>query len=255
MEGISSYNALQADLTKRFSGGLLFRANYTFSKNLDDSSGIASSQSQNQNQSVMDPRHPLRDYGRSALDFRHQASGNFNYELPFGHGKRFVNGLNGMADRLAGGWQLNGILTLLSGFPLTPLVGTNQSGNGNTFNPDRPNVNPNFQEPLYIRSVDKWFDPTAFSLPTLGTWGNLGRGVLDGPGLAEIDFSVFKTIPITERTRVLFRAEFFNIANRANFNLPNPIVFSGNSISPSAGKITSTTTSSRQIQFGLKLMF
>jgi hypothetical protein len=255
MQGISSYNALQADLTKRFSSGLLFRANYTFSKNLDDGSGVASSQSQNQNQSVMDPRHPLRDYGRSALDFRHQASGSFNYELPLGNGRRFGNGLNGLADRLVGGWQVNGIVTLISGFPLTPLVGTNQSGNGNTFNPDRPNTNPNFQGPLYIRTVDKWFDPTAFSLPILGTWGNVGRGVLDGPGLAEIDFSVFKTIPITERTRVLFRAEFFNIANRANFNLPNPIIFSGNSFSPSAGNITSTTTSSRQIQFGLKLMF
>jgi hypothetical protein len=255
MEGISSYHALQADLTKRLSRGLLFRANYTFSKNLDDGSGIASSQSQNQNQSVMDPRHPLRDYGRSALDFRHQASGSFTYELPFGNGKRFANGLNGVADKLVGGWQVNGILTLLSGFPLTPLVGTNQSGNGNTFNPDRPNVNPNLHGPVQIGSVDRWFDPTAFSLPTLGTWGNVGRGVLDGPGLAEFDFSVFKTTAITERTKVLFRAEFFNIANRANFNLPNPIVFSGNSISPSAGTITSTTTSSRQIQFGMKLMF
>ena len=255
MEGISSYNALEADLTKRFSSGLLFRANYTFSRNLDDGSGVASSQSQNQNQSVMDPRHPLRDYGRSALDFRHQGSVNFNYELPFGNGKRFVNALTAMADKLVGGWQVNGIATFLSGFPLTPLVGTNQSGNGNTFNPDRPNTNPSFQGPVILGRVEKWFDPAAFSLPTLGTWGNVGRGVLDGPGLAELDFSVFKTTPITERTRVLFRAEFFNIANRANFNLPNPIIFSGNSISPSAGTITSTTTSSRQIQFGLKLMF
>jgi hypothetical protein len=76
-----------------------------------------------------------------------------------------------------------------------------------------------------------------------------------GPGLAEFDLSVFKTIPITEKTKVLFRAEGFNIANRANLGLPNPIIFSGSSISPAAGKITSTTTSSRQIQFGLKLMF
>src|SRR5881296_3559593 len=253
--GISSYNALQTDLTKRLSSGLVFRANYTFSKNLDDGSGIASSQSQNQNQSVMDPRHPLRDYGRSALDFRHQGSGSFNYELPFGNGKRLANGLNGIAGKLASGWQVNGILTLLSGFPLTPLVGTNQSGNGNTFNPDRPNYNPNFRGPVKIGKVDQWFDPNAFSLPTLGTWGDVGRGVLDGPGLAEIDLSVFKTIPITERTKLLFRAEGFNVTNRANFNLPNPIIFSGSSISPSAGKITSTATSSRQIQFGLKLMF
>jgi hypothetical protein len=255
MEGINSYNALQADLTKRFSGGLSFRANYTFSKNMDDGTGIASSQSQNQNQSVLDPRHPLRDYGRSALDFRHQGSGSFNYELPFGNGKRLANGLTGIAGKLASGWQVNGILTLLSGFPFTPLVGTNQSGNGNQFSPDRPNLSPNFQGPLYIRSVDQWFDPNAFSLPLLGTWGDVGRGVLQGPGLAELDFSVFKTTHITERTSMLFRAEFFNITNRANFNVPNFLVFSGGSISPSAAKITSTTTSSRQIQFGLKLVF
>jgi hypothetical protein len=255
MEGDASYNALQADLTKRFSSGLTFRADYTFSKNLDDGTGIASSQSQNNNQSVMDPRNPLRDYGRSALDFRHQGSGNFSYELPFGNGKRFAKGLSGAANKLVGGWQVNGIVTLLSGFPLTPLVGSNQSGNGNQFSPDRPNWNPNFQGALKLRTVDHWYDPKAFSLPTSGTWGNVGRGVLDGPGLAECDFSVFKTTPITETTRVLFRAEFFNITNRANFGLPNPNIFSGGTISASAGKIVATTGTSRQIQFGLKLMF
>jgi hypothetical protein len=255
MEGVASYNALQADLTKRFSGGLTFRADYTFSKNLDDGTGIASSQSQNNNQSVMDPRNPLRDYGRSALDFRHQGSGNFSYELPFGNGKRFAKGLSGAANKLVGGWQVNGIVTLLSGFPLTPLVGSNQSGNGNQFSPDRPNWNPNFQGAVKLRTVDQWFDPKAFSLPTSGTWGNAGRGVLDGPGLAEFDFSVFKTTPITETTRVLFRAEFFNITNRANFGLPNPNIFSGGTISASAGKIVATTGTSRQIQLGLKLNF
>ena len=255
MEGVASYNALQADLTKRFSSGLTFRADYTFSKNLDDGTGIASSQSQNNNQSVMDPRNPLRDYGRSALDFRHQGSGNFSYELPVGRGKRFLNGLNGMPDKLAGGWQFNGIVTLLSGFPFTPLVGSNLSGNGNQFSPDPPNWNANFQGAVKLRTVDQWYDPNAFSPPTAGTWGNVGRGVLDGPGLAEFDFSVFKTTPITETTRVLFRAEFFNITNRTNFGLPNPNIFSNGQISPSAGKIVATTGTSRQVQLGLKLMF
>jgi hypothetical protein len=254
-EGISTYHALQADLTKRLGSGLFFRANYTYSKNLDNGTATASSQSQNNNQSVLNPRHPLIDYGRSALDFRHQGSGSFSYELPFGKGKPFGGELTGVADKLAGGWQLNGIVTLLSGFPVTPLVGSNQSGNGNTFTPDRPNYNPNFHGRVITGRVDQWFDPNAFSLPTLGTWGSVGRGVLDGPGLAEIDFSVFKTIPITEQTRLLFRVEAFNVANRPNFGVPNFLIFSGGSISPSAGQITSTTTSSRQIQFGLKLMF
>jgi hypothetical protein len=103
--------------------------------------------------------------------------------------------------------------------------------------------------------VEQWFNPNAFSLPPLGTWGTVGRGVLNGPGLGEIDLSLFKTIPITENTKLLFRAEGFNIANKANFGVPNFLIFSGDSISPSAGQITATTTTSRQIQFGLKLMF
>jgi hypothetical protein len=83
----------------------------------------------------------------------------------------------------------------------------------------------------------------------------VGRGTLEGPGLATFDFSVFKNIPITERMNLAFRAEFFNITNRHNFGLPNPIVFSGANISPSAGRITRTSTTARQIQFGLKVTF
>jgi hypothetical protein len=254
-EGVSSYNALQVDVTKRFSRGLTFRASYTFSKNLDDGSGVASSQSQNQTQQVLDPRNPLRDFGRSALDFNHQGSGNLTYDLPFGHGKPFLNGVSGAADKLVGGWRVNGIVTLLSGFPFTPLVGSNQSGDGNVRNPDRPNAHPNFPGTLMPRLVTKWFDPAAFDLPTLGTWGNVGRGSLEGPGLAELDFSVHKTIPIQESKSLEFLAELFNITNRANFNVPNTGLFSGGQPSPSVGQITSTSTDSRQIQFGLKLIF
>jgi hypothetical protein len=254
-EGVSSYNGLQVDVTKRLSRGLTFRGSYTFSKNLDDGSGLSSSQAQNQTQQTLDPRDPLRDYGRSALDFEHQGSGNFSYALPFGRGRHFLNGVGGVSDKLVGGWQMNGIVTLLSGFPLTPLVGTNQSGDGNVRNPDRPNVNPNFQGDPLPHTVNQWFNPAAYSIPTLGTWGNVGRGVINGPGLAEFDFSMFKTTPIKETTTLEFRAEFFNITNITNFNVPNTNVFSGGQISPSAGRITNTSTNSRQIQFGLKLLF
>ena len=254
-EGVSFYNAFQADLTKRLSQGLTFRSNYTFSKNLDNGSGVASSQQQNQSQQTMVPRDPKRDYGLSALDFRHQVSVNFSYELPFGSGKRFANGLNGVADKVVGGWQVNGIFSALSGFHFTPLVGTNQSGDGNKRNPDRPNINPNFQGTRMPRTVNRWYDPNAYSIPTLGTYGSVGRGVLEGPGLETFDFSIFKNIPIRESTKLEFRAEFFNLPNRPNFNLPNPVSFSSGKVSGSAGRITRTTTTSRQIEFGLKLIF
>jgi len=254
-EGVSSYNALQVDVTKRFSSGLTFRANYTFSRNLDDGSGVSSSQAQNQTQQALDPRDPLRDYGRSALDFEHQGSGTFSYELPFGHGKPFLNGLSGAADKLVSGWQANGIVTLLSGFPFTPLVGTNQSGDGNVRNPDRPDFTSGFPGTLIPGLVSEWFDPNAFSIPKLGTWGNVGRGVLQGPGLAEFDFSLFKTTPIKESMSLEFRAECFNITNRTNLGVPNTNVFSAGKISPTAGRITATNSDAREIQFGIKLIF
>lgn len=89
----------------------------------------------------------------------------------------------------------------------------------------------------------------------MGTWGNVGRGVLNGPGLTEFDFSLFKTIPIKETKTLEFRAECFNIANTANFGVPNMTVFSAGKISPTAGRISATSTTSREIQFGLKLIF
>jgi hypothetical protein len=92
-------------------------------------------------------------------------------------------------------------------------------------------------------------------LPTAGTWGNLGRGVFIGPGLADIDLSLFKGFKLRERLSAQFRGEVFNVANRANFASPNTTVFSSGAISPSAGLISSTVTTSRQIQFGLKLIF
>jgi hypothetical protein len=253
--GIANYNAVGVDLTERVSSGLSFRGSYTYSRNLDNGSGLNSQDSQNQTQELLDRYDPHRDYGRSSLDFERQVSGNFTYQLPFGSGKRFLSGLHGASDKLLGGWQMNGILTLLSGFPVTPLVGTNQSGDGNLRNPDRPNLNPNFQGNPLPHTVDQWFNPAAYSLPTLGTYGNAARGSINGPGMSDFDFSLFKSTPIRENKSLQFRAEFFNIANIVNFGVPATSIFSGSTISSSAGRITSTTTTSRQIQFGLKLLF
>ena len=160
-----------------------------------------------------------------------------------------------MADKLVSGWQFNGIVTLLSGFPLTPLTGSNRSGDGNIRISDRPSVNPAFTGPVIVGSPNRWFDPNAYVLPTAGTYGNVGRGVLTGPGLAEVNLSLFKNTRISERVRLQFRAEFFNSFNRANFGLPNRTTFLGATVNPSAGVVTSTATTSRQIQFGLKLIF
>ncbi len=244
-EGNTSYNALQLDVTRRLNHGLQFRANYTWSKNLDMNSGLTDRAGQ---QSAADGDGSQRSASRlgPVRARRHQS------------GEHFVAlraAVRHSANRLVSGWQVNGIATLLSGFPFTPQIGANRSGDGDTRNPDRPSLNPAFSGPVVLGSPNQWFNPNAFVLPTPGTYGNLGRGVYRGPGLANLDLSLFKTTKITERTNLQFRAEFFNALNHANFGTPNAIVYSGAAFNPSAGLITATTTTSRQIQFGLKLVF
>src|SRR5207245_5221778 len=133
-----------------------------------------------------------RDWGPSALNAAHQVSLSGRYELPFGRGKHFLGNAHGVADKLVSAWQVNAITTLLSGFPVTPQIGSNRSGDGDTRNPDRPSVDPTFTGPVLLHRQTQWFDPHAFALPVVGTYGNLGRGTLTGPGLANLDLSLLK---------------------------------------------------------------
>jgi hypothetical protein len=212
-------------------------------------SALTIAQAQNQPQMVMDRGDLRRDWGASALTPTHQGTISAHYELPFGEdaGSRL--------GKLAGGWQVNTIVTLLSGFPFTPQIGANRSGDLNTRNPDRPDWNPAFTGDVILKKQSQWFDPAAFALPTVRTWGNLGRGVLRGPDLRNVDLSVMKNTAIGENLSVQIRGEAFNLFNRINLGPPNPIVFSGTAASPSAGLISTLATDSRRIQLGLKLIF
>jgi hypothetical protein len=254
-EGNSSYNALQVDFTRRLSRGLQFRADYTWSKNLDLNSALTGAQAQNQAQMIYDRNDLRRDWGPSALNVTSASSMSATYELPFGKGQRWMGNAAGLEGKLISGWQLNGIATLLTGFPFTPLAGTNRSGDGDIRNPDRPSLNPAFSGPVVLGKQAQWFNPDAFVLPAVGTYGNLGRGVFTGPGLAEVDLSLFKNTALSERVNLQFRAEFFNLLNRTNLGTPNATVFAGTAVSGSAGQITTLATTPRQIQFGMKLVF
>lgn len=262
-EGNSSYNALQLDVNRRITQGFQIRANYTWSKNLDHNSALTIAQGANQPQMVMDRFDLRRDWGPSALNVTHQASFSAHYDLPFGKGQRWASNLSSAANKIVGGWELNEITTLLSGFPFTPQIGLNRSGDGDTRNPDRPNLNPDFTGPVVTGNPNQWFDPHAFTVPAYGTFGNLGRGVFTGPGLTEVDLSVLKNIAVSERISLQFRAEFFNLMNHPNYASPNQTVFTNTGsatqpsyvINPTAGLINNLATSPRQIQFGLKLSF
>jgi hypothetical protein len=255
--GHSSYNALQIDVNHRLSRGLQLRGVYTFSKSLDDGSAWNSSVGANAPGFVMYPPNPRMDWGLSTYDVRHTAVINGTYELPFGRGKTFFKNAGSAWDKVAGGWTLGGIGTFQSGFPFTPQLGFNPSNDGDTRNPVRPSWNPAFQGPVILGGPNQYFNPAAFAVPPNGTYGNVGRDTLIGPGSSTVDFSVLKNTAVTERVKLQFRAEFFNLLNRANFSTPNTVVFSSanSGPSPTAGVITATSSTSRQIQFGLKLLF
>jgi hypothetical protein len=254
-QGESSYNALETEVSHRFSQGLQFRANYTWSKNLDMNSALTGAQASNQPQMILDRNDLRRDWGPSALNATNQLSISARYELPFGPGKHWLQSVSGFGNKLISGWQLNGISTFLSGFPFTPLVGSSRSGDGDTRIPDRPNANSSFSGPVILGKPTEWFNPNAFSLPAFGTFGNVGRGSLSGPGLADVDLSLFKETVVSDKLTTQFLVEVFNAFNRVNFGPPNTTVFSSGVPSVTAGAITTLATNPRQIQFGLKLIF
>jgi len=280
--GISNYHALEVDLKRSFANGLQLRGTYTFSRNLDNGSAWNTSVSANTPAFVSVPTLTGLDYGPAATDVRNLAAINGSYDLPFGRNHLFASNLSPALDKAASGWTVSAIADLQSGFPFSPQLGYNPTGSGDTRNPVRPDINPNFTGNLYPKKVGEWFDPSAFLAPlstlsktgtiTGGAVGNLGRDTLTGPGLAELDLSLLKSTHISERYNLQFRSEFFNILNHTNLTTPNeiayasaptltasttggPATYTPPAISPTAGVITATATTSRQIQFGLKLVF
>jgi len=270
--GSGNYNAFIVDLRHNLTHGLQFRINYTWSKNLDDGSAWNTSVSSNTPAFVAVPALPHLDYGPAATDVRHLFAANATYDLPFGTNQALFANANKFTEHVISGWGVASIVTLTAGFPFSPQLGYNPTGSGDSRNPVRPNVNPNFTGKLYpggstAQKAAQYFNPNAFSAPAYGTVGDAARDSLVGPGYADWDFSLLKSTQITQRFRLQFRAEFFNILNRANLSLPNEVVFSNgptqgttaNQTTPAAlgtpGVITATANTSRQIQLGLKLLF
>ena len=249
----SSYNALETSLRKRFSRGLSLLVSYTFSKSLDDVSsfnitGSASQPVAGENDLAQNPFDLAAERGRSMFDARHRFVLSYEWELPYWRQPR------NWYQHVLGSWQVNGITTFMSG---TPFTVEDQSYNYDApeitgFSAFRPNLmgNPN-KGP---KTVAEWFNTGAFQRLDLvttpaGVYGNEGRNVVEGPGLTQWDFSAFKNIRFTESKSLQFRAELFNIFNRANFRLPN-----GDISSPTFGQIQQAL-SPRLVQFALKFQF
>ncbi len=270
--GSGNYNAFIADLRHDLSHHFQLRANYTWSKNLDDGSAWNTSVSSNTPAFVEVPSLPHLEYGPAATDIRQVAAINCTYVLPAGRGEALFGNAGGVTNRLVSGWSVSTIASLLTGFPFSPQLGYNPTGSGDSRNPVRPNLNPNFRGALYAKGttsqrVAQYFNPAAFSAPAYGTVGNVGRDSLTGPGYADWDLSLLKSTQLTERARLQFRAEFFNLLNHTNLQLPSEVVYStgptqgttaNQTTAPtlgSPGVISAAANTSRQIQLAAKVVF
>lgn len=245
----SIYHSLQARFEQRLNFGLSLLASYTWAKSIDNGSSFFSS--------AGDPNYPQNSYnlraerGLSNFDVRQRLAVSYAYDLPFGKGRAWLR--EGWASHVLGGWQSFGVLQFQTGQPFTVALLPNFDNSNTGIDSlgfganDRPNVagDPHLSSP----SATRWFNTAAFVIPPYGTFGNSGRNVLEGPGLATVDLSLVKNTAIRERTTLQFRAEMFNALNRTNFGLPDNFVGS-----PTFGQILSAGNP-RRLQLGLKLLF
>lgn len=234
----STYHSLQVSAEQRLRAGLHFLAGYTWAKALDD--GSSWSPNADSSHLVQDPRNLGAEKARSAFDLRQRFTLSAIYQLPFSF-------RNPLLQQAAGGWKVSGIVTLQTGFPTTPVVGgdTPNAATGTT----RPNLNGPGNLPVDQRTIDLWFNTTAFSLPPAFTFGTAGRNIIDMPGTRAFDFSALKDFRIVESQSLQFRAEFFNFLNHPNFGRP------GLNFGATNFGVIRAASGGREIQLGLKYIF
>jgi hypothetical protein len=243
----AAYNSGSIKATRRFSQGLSFISSYTFSKSLDESSGI-----RNQGGDTLFPqdnRCMRCEHALSAFDTRHRFILGASYELPVGKGKALNLG-NTVLDAIVGGWQASGNYTLQSGVPQTLSIGQDNASTGNQ-GTDRPNYTGIGNGYAAEQTPSRWYDPASFSKPAAGTFGNVGRGTMITPHFRALDFAIHKNFRMPWEGHALqFRAEAFNVLNHPSWGAPG-----GNTSSSNFGVISSTSIPMRQLQMGLKYSF
>jgi hypothetical protein len=235
--GNATYNALQVKLEKRFAHGYQMLLSFTHSKCLDE----GSNQGAPLTVKLLKLNHGPCDY-----DLPNDLTVSSVYELPFGHGRKFMSSANRWVNGALGGWEVAGIFMSRTGLPFTPTISSDNANTG--IGGQRPNVvgDPSVANP----TPTLWFNPAAFAIPTRYTYGNGGRNILRADGLVELDVTLKKNFAITESKRLEFRAEAFNTTNTATFSAPASTIGSA-----TAGLITSTLNAGRVLQGALKFVF
>lgn len=257
-DGNSWYNALEVKVQSILGRDFQLQGSYTFSRTIDESQGTISGDASGSQPLASNAYDRSYDKGLADFHRKHNFVGNWIWTMPFFRAQR------GFARATLGGWSLSGIVTLKSGNPFTPGIQADFTGTrfaSDARGSDRPNVRAGFNAGNIIQGgPDQYYNPNAFELPARGTFGNLGRNVLIGPGLTAFDVSAQKNIPLRllgEDGNLQLRVEAFNLFNQANFNLPQRLIFNGAGPGEqpigNAGRITSTSTTARQIQLGLRV--
>jgi hypothetical protein len=245
--GRSNYNAFNTKLEHRGRGSLLTFA-YTWAKSTDSKSAAAGIGASGFNgwQGFLNNHDPERDHGLSDFDVDHRLVGSFVYNLPFGSGERFAGDATGVKNAVVGGWQVNGIYTWQRGFPIT-IQAVDLGGLNDTFNSNRADL---VGDPSgFDGSVEKWFNTAAFAQPGFGQFGNTGRNILRGPGVNNLDFSLFKNFDLHAGMQLQFRFESFNFLNHPQFNRPDT------QIANSTFGVLNSARPGRINQLGLKFTF
>jgi outer membrane receptor protein involved in Fe transport len=245
----SIFHGMTVGLNKRFSDGWQLQGAYTYGDSKDTWSGgqIGGSDFDNGAGSGTDWWDPEYEFGPSNYDIRHNLVINGVWVLPFGRT------LTGVAGVLAKGWQIGGVMQFSSGLPFTPFLSYDQVGDQQSDTGlHKPNVN---GEVTYPKTTEQWFDPSVFSVPAPGIYGNAKRNSLRGPGLKVADLSAFKNFELG-RIKAQFRLEAFNAFNWVNLGMPSSTIFEAGGVrNTTAGRINNTSTPARQVQLGFKLIF
>ena len=238
------YNSLAVKVTRRFQDGFSLLGGYTLSKSTDNGSGIRTL-----NGDTLFPQDSFClecEWASSIFDVRHRFVSSVLYELPFGAGKPYLT--DGFGGALLGGWQISAIISLSSGFPRNVTVGTDRSNTGG--GQDRPNATGESVElPSSERTVERWFNTSAYVMQGAGTWGDVGRNTVTGPGITSVDGSLIRNFRIGQNS-LQFRLEAFNALNHPIWGDPTTVL-----TNPTYGQITTTRRPMREIQIGLKFMF
>lgn len=238
MNGEANYKGVDLSFEKRFSGGIGYRASYTIGESRDQApEHLAASSGRAQNSRDLESWE-----GPSDFDIRHRFVANFIVELPFGAGKAFLR--DGVGAKILGGWLLSGIYSSRSGRAFTVTQGNNNVGADHT---GLPNLT---GDPKGAQTVQQWFNPAAFTQVPSGTFGNAGRNILRGPGWITFDMSVQRRIDFNSRVNTTFRADIFNVFNRANFGLP-----ASNIAAATAGVISTLAGDPRVAQLSIRFGF